>query len=313
MNVKVHDDLSLSDHRLITFNLVYQGFRSFCGRMNLNKTRKWKLVSDISHLFDLINLELDKRDPENIIDMVTKGANHIYRSNLIKSTKKRKDALWWHPALDVERKRVRALRRRYQLELDTNKKIEYQIRFKEARAKYKKNILYKKRVRFKQFVSNITTSSTFGSGYKIIKDKRKNNCLCDRILKDDGTFTDNIGESRSEILKYNFRTCSLGTYVFTHTIEEDNKYNDMIQIWEVEHVLADLKINKAPGPDNLSGDMVKLFFNLNKQVFTYLLNKIWTSKRFPDCWKIANVALIPKEGKDLKLRDSYRPICLLPI
>lgn len=166
---------------------------------------------------------------------------------------------------------------------------------------------------FKQFVSSITTSGTFGSGYKIIKDKRRNNCICDRILKEDGTLTENIGESKLEILKYNFRTCDNGIYAFIHTVEEDSKYNERIQNWEIEQAISDLKINKAPGPEELSSDMVKLFFNSNKQVFMDLLNKIWISKKFPDSWKIANVALIPKEGKDLKLRDSYRPICLLPI
>ncbi|GBM01866.1 Retrovirus-related Pol polyprotein from type-1 retrotransposable element R1 [Araneus ventricosus] len=32
---------------------------------------------------------------------------------------------------------------------------------------------------------------------------------------------------------------------------------------------------------------------------------------FPTKWKIANVTLIPKEGKDTSLPSSYRPICLL--
>lgn len=84
-------------------------------------------------------------------------------------------------------------------------------------------------------------------------------------------------------------------------------------MWEIEHALANLKSNKSPGPDNLPGEMIKLLYKLNSHLFTNLFNKIWSSKKFPDSWKIANVALIPKEGKDLKLIDSYRPICLLPI
>lgn len=122
-NFKVHDELSLSDHRLLTFKLVYQGSRKSYGRMNLNRTRKWKLGTDISHMFDLINLELDKNDPDKLIDMATESAKNIYSSNMIKSFKKRKDAIWWDLALEVERKRARALRRRYQSELDINKRI----------------------------------------------------------------------------------------------------------------------------------------------------------------------------------------------
>lgn len=34
---------------------------------------------------------------------------------------------------------------------------------------------------------------------------------------------------------------------------------------------------------------------------------------FPDIWKITVVALIPKVDKDLRLKENYRPICLLPV
>jgi hypothetical protein len=36
-------------------------------------------------------------------------------------------------------------------------------------------------------------------------------------------------------------------------------------------------------------------------------------KHLPDAWKIAEIIMIPKPGKDLSEVESYRPISLLPI
>lgn len=191
LNFKVHDDISLSDHRLITFNLVYRRVKTAYNRMNLKNTNKWKLVSDISHLLDSKTLDLNIYDSNYVIDTVTKNVNQLYRNNVIRNFKRKKDAPWWDSSLDIERKRVRALRRKYQSETDITKRINYMTQFKMSRAKYKKSTLYKKCICFKSFVSNITTSGTFGSAYKIVKDGRKSNCLCDMIQKADGTFTDN--------------------------------------------------------------------------------------------------------------------------
>lgn len=56
-------------------------------------------------------------------------------------------------------------------------------KFKTARAKYKQNILNKKRNSFKNYITNITMSGTFGSAYKIIKAKTKINNIDNRIKK----------------------------------------------------------------------------------------------------------------------------------
>ncbi|GBM53300.1 hypothetical protein AVEN_259292-1 [Araneus ventricosus] len=46
--------------------------------------------------------------------------------------------------------------------------------------------------------------------------------------------------------------------------------------------------------------------------FIQIFNTCLSRGIFPDCWKRTRVALIPKEGKDLTLPTSYRPICLIP-
>lgn len=182
-----------------------------------------------------------------------------------------------------------------------------------AKAKYKKNILLKKRNGFKQFILGITNSGIFSAGYKIIKDSRKNDCIENRILKEEGTLTESIEEDRKEILMHNFTSCDEEDYVFNNVDDEDNKYNNKIDILEIKRIISEINVKKATGIDGISGDMIKLIYKVNKHVFMDLFNKIWNSYKFPNSWKIAVVTLIPKEGKDLRLKDRYKPISLLLI
>ncbi|GIY46741.1 uncharacterized protein CDAR_250971 [Caerostris darwini] len=84
-----------------------------------------------------------------------------------------------------------------------------------------------------------------------------------------------------------------------------------ISIQEIEEIIANIKPNKAPGPDNIPGEIVKEMFYANKHLYTNLFNKLLKTGLFPTSWKDANVVLIPKENKNLELAEHYRPICLL--
>lgn len=83
---------------------------------------------------------------------------------------------------------------------------------------------------------------------------------------------------------------------------------------EIEHIIFK-KINakKAPGYDLITG---KVLQNLPKKGFKLLriiFNAIVTRGYFPSQWKVAQVIMIQKPGKDPTETSSYRPISLLPI
>lgn len=124
-NFKVYDDIFLSDHNLITFNLFSTRISKYFGKMDLNKTKKWNLVTDITNMSKLMNNDLATMDVDHVIDISTDRIKNIYKKNLLGGSKKKKDPIWWDNSMEVERKRVRALRRRFQVEIDANKRIEY--------------------------------------------------------------------------------------------------------------------------------------------------------------------------------------------
>lgn len=106
--------------------------------------------------------KLDCLDVDEIIKFTTNRIKSTYIKILLE-VKKKNSAVWCNSRLDIERRRVRALRRKYQVETDPSKREELCNIFKKERARYKKGILIRKRTSFKEFLSKVTLSGTFGA------------------------------------------------------------------------------------------------------------------------------------------------------
>jgi len=77
-------------------------------------------------------------------------------------------------------------------------------------------------------------------------------------------------------------------------------------------ILKSLNVNKAHGPDNISGRMIQLCGASISLPLSIIYNNIISSGIFPSLWKSANVT--PTHKKDSKQSvKNYRPISLLPI
>lgn len=81
---------------------------------------------------------------------------------------------------------------------------------------------------------------------------------------------------------------------------------------EIIHEIKKLKLNKAPGFDLITADILK---NLPVKAITQLtqiMNAALKLRCFPSIWKIAEIIMIEKQGKPPNEAKSYRPISLLP-
>ena len=91
-------------------------------------------------------------------------------------------------------------------------------------------------------------------------------------------------------------------HFLTTPVEEENVS------WLLKHTPK-----RAPGPSGITWPMVK---NLPPEIITSLTNiynASLASGYFPKPFKISNITLIPKPGKNPHLPESYRPISLLEI
>ena len=109
----------------------------------------------------------------------------------------------------------------------------------------------------------------------------------------------------------------MGEYI-TMTLSDDegeeDYYNKEISMDELEGAVSRLKIDSAPGPDNIFS---KLLINADITVLDFLLQifiKSWNEGYLPKQWKKANVKFLKTPGKpNYNNPSSYRPISLTSI
>ena len=84
-------------------------------------------------------------------------------------------------------------------------------------------------------------------------------------------------------------------------------------ITEVKTAINKLKCKKAPRYDLITGKILKELPEIGVRFLSYLFNAIITKGFVPSQWKVAQITMILKPGKDAKDVKSYRPISLLPV
>lgn len=79
---------------------------------------------------------------------------------------------------------------------------------------------------------------------------------------------------------------------------------------EVESAIKRLKNNKAPGPDQIHGEVLKLLDREQMKLLTNLFNKVYTSGQLPNDWLLSTFIPIPKKTNASKCSD-HRIISLM--
>ena len=97
------------------------------------------------------------------------------------------------------------------------------------------------------------------------------------------------------------------------TNEQTNQQTLNVKVKEILQVIKTLKPKKAPGYDGISGKLIKELPIKAVRFITIIINSALRLNYFPYQWKVAQIILINKPGKQPELVTSYRPISLLPI
>ncbi|KAH0813491.1 hypothetical protein GEV33_009299 [Tenebrio molitor] len=92
-----------------------------------------------------------------------------------------------------------------------------------------------------------------------------------------------------------------------------NHNTDPFSIEELDRLVHELRPNKAPGLDRLSGRLIKLTHPHTGQSLLRILNACWNLGYFPRTWKHGNLVILLKDpAGDTENVKNYRPITLLP-
>ncbi|PNF19341.1 putative RNA-directed DNA polymerase from transposon X-element [Cryptotermes secundus] len=83
---------------------------------------------------------------------------------------------------------------------------------------------------------------------------------------------------------------------------------------EVETVIKkEINPKKAPGFDLITGKILEELPEKCIQKITHIFNAVLRVEYYPIQWKISQIIMLPKPGKNTKEVTSYRPISLIPV
>jgi len=79
---------------------------------------------------------------------------------------------------------------------------------------------------------------------------------------------------------------------------------------ELKSALSTLKVEKSPGPDDITNEMLLHMGPVAEDKLLHLYNTSWKTGKVPQIWREAVMIPIHKPGKDKAKAQSYRPISL---
>ena len=169
----------------------------------------------------------------------------------------------------------------------------------EAKRRLRKEIRQSKRNSWKDLLKGID-NDPWGLAYKIVRKRLRvrqdipelnDPVFVERIIRD--LFPEQITQKRDRQMDYVFQE----EYLFTMD--------------ELREEAKRLKNNKAPGPDNIPNEVLKIVVETCPDVLLNVFNDCLRQGVFPKAWKVQNLVLLRKGDKPLNESSSYRPLGLL--
>ena len=116
----------------------------------------------------------------------------------------------------------------------------------------------------------------------------------------------------NDFFQSNFTNNANASFPNVNSLRNRNLCDLSISIAETRLIMQNININKATGPDNIPGRVLKECAKELSPSLTKLFNLSLTTGTVPDDWKMANVTPVHKKG-DRSACSNYRPISLLCI
>ena len=312
---EIYPDPMNSDHLPINIGTSIYTTTEQLPKWNINKAN-WKLFQDnidLSHNFESAN-DACKKVTENLI----KSAKIAIPQS--STAPKRPSAYWWTKECTTAKKNQTKCLGKYK---NHPGNIDLWIKFKKARAIFRKVTIAAKQTSWTKFLNNFTSntnSSTVWKQTKMLKNKPQTRTI---ILKIDENYITDKKEI-SNVLAKHFSNRSNGEYNDSSFSkhkklkeknelkidkENDNEnYNKPFTINEFLHALRTCK-SKSPGPDSLPYSFItNLTYEQQLQLLNFY-NYIYNTG-YPDQWKEGLVISLKKPTKLPTSCDAYRPITL---
>lgn len=269
-------------------------------RKRQNYPQKSRVLFDVARFKKEIQETTSVNVPKNLHELceILKDATRV--STLKVRGNKRTLPFWWNTEIEIQRKICMKLRRsitRLNGKRGTtyvDEIINLQEQYRQARKDLKKFIAKSKRELWKELCNELE-NDIWGTGYKV-------------VMK-------NIGETSLPFNLSEKRKEEIAEYLFP--VKDDSwqkgemtKQVTPFTLEELIDATAKIKLGKAPGPDQIPPEAVKVAVAVIPDAILGIMNTLLRAQEFPDIWKIANVIFLWK-GKPTELPSSFRTICML--
>ena len=186
---------------------------------------------------------------------------------------------------------------------------EDQEAFKNYRALYKQKVLHKK----KEFITTVDPCESDSAVNKKFWSHVKSKTNCSRIpdaVQYNSRYR-TAAKDKSELFNTFFcaQFSDASAYDIDINFTENSSYEMFITPSDVYEILRKVKPSKAPGPDGISGHVLKNCCTTLGLPLAMLFNLSYRTGQIPQEWKNANVVPIHKK-KDKSNVENYRPISL---
>ncbi|GFW39799.1 retrovirus-related Pol polyprotein from type-1 retrotransposable element R1 [Trichonephila clavipes] len=282
---------SLSDHVMIEFEFCLSTvlrdtssapFVIFnTKKANWCRFRKFCL-SRMTHIFDTLNSCTNSSCLNTVIEELSFVIHQACLYSIpIKKTSKH-NVPWWYIEIGCARKRLNASRRRFQRCKNPTVRELYKNSYLEYRKDYNQMLINAKSESWKKFLLTIDAQNVW---------KKK-------------SFPSD-SEEKDNIFQKDYRHAARTAY--------PSFFDPSFSYDEVNTMVSMLKLNKSPGPDSISNEIIKQFHLAFPSFLHKLFNVFLGLGIFPRIWKLAQVILIPKVNEfRVPHLDNLRCISLLP-
>ena len=90
----------------------------------------------------------------------------------------------------------------------------------------------------------------------------------------------------------------------------DQPFEQVFSIQELNQAIKKAAPRKAPGPDQVTNEMISHLGDTAKMKLLQYINRTWNEGKLPADWRTAKITPILKKGKPASKPQSYRPISL---
>jgi hypothetical protein len=276
-----------SDH-----NYLYYTVDSPIGN-NENVPLGWcRKKLDIQKLKEYLRNKETPRDAYELMEIMKEACDASMPR--IKNTRKHhKPQHWWTDEIAELRKESLKARRRYQKALKRSLAEEEKKSYKDTKKNLRIAIRWSQDNCWRNLIDKVD-QNPWGTAYRIVMNK---------IGKRSPIPTDMIPAIVSELFPTHTAIEVITDKVTTRIPPVTNQ--------EVEAASARLRIGKAPGPDGVPNEVLKVAVKTRPEMFQKIFSQCMIDGVFPIPWKRTRLVLLRKGNKPADQPSNYRPLCML--